>query len=597
MRAEEDRLLRGRRDAVDRANHLTALAVGVTLPVGLLIGLGAMLLFTTGISRRVAGLAANASRLKREEPLQPVPPANDEIGRLGIAWQEAAELLEHRRSALARSDERYRTLARGFPNGIVSMFDRDLRYTMVEGPGVAVLGLDRSEIEGKTVAETSAPEDAALLIRDYRAALDGHASVRELHTRGRVLLLHILPVEDENGEVAAGMVVAVDITSRKEAEVEADRLKSFLDSVVENIPNMVFVKEAEGLGFVRLNKAGEELLGIPRKDLMGRNDYDFFSKEEADFFTSKDRQVLDGRMLVDIPEEPIDTANGRRILHTKKIPILSEEGRPVYLLGISEDITERKQVEAELRAAKEEAESASLAKTEFLSRVSHELRTPLNAILGFGQLLEMRELDDEDAESVEHILKAGRHLLDLINEVLDITRIESRELVLTPEEVFAEEIVRETVDLTLPSARERSIDIEVVGPTIPVSLTADRQRLKQVLLNLLSNAVKYNREGGHVMVRVLGKDDIGRIEVEDTGSGIAPEDMPRLFKAFDRLGAESSNAEGSGLGLAVTAAFVDAMNGRLDVTSSRGKGSVFAVELPVTTDGSLPPHRVRVDAR
>src|SRR5207248_1722177 len=140
--------------------------------------------------------------------------------------------------------------------------------------------------------------------------------------------LHCLPLEDEHGAVAAGMVVSLDITDRKAVEEQAQRLQSFLNSVVENIPNMIFVKDAEDLRFVRFNRAGEELLGVPRDDLIGKNDYDLFPQEEADAFTSKDREVLRGRAAVDIPEEPIRTANGERFLHTKKIPILDEEGAP-----------------------------------------------------------------------------------------------------------------------------------------------------------------------------------------------------------------------------------------------------------------------------
>jgi PAS domain S-box-containing protein len=581
MRAEEDRLLLDRREEASRANDLSAIAVGISIPLALFVGLGAMLLFTTGVSRRVQQLAANATLLQREEPLLPVPAAEDEIGHLGRALQEAADLLEERRGALAMSEERYRTLARNLPNGIVAMFDGDLRYTMAEGPALDTLGIRGEDLEGKTIWETSPPDIVEILEPVYREALAGRTSVREIQVRGRTLLSHYLPVEGGGGALAAGMVVSLDITQRKEAEEEALRLQSFLNSVVENIPNMIFVKDADRLAFVRFNRAGEELLGVSRSELIGKNDYDLFPKEEADFFTTKDREVLSSGTLLDIPEEPIEAVGGERILHTKKIPILNEAGEPEYLLGISEDITEQKQADDLLQEAKREAERANRAKSEFLSRISHELRTPLNAILGFGQLLETAKLRPEDSESVHHILKGGRHLLDLINEVLDISRIDARELSLSIEAVSGEEAVIEATDLILPLAAQRSIEVDVVHADASLMVMADHQRLKQVLLNLLSNAVKYNREGGRVTVRILRSEGCGRIEIEDTGPGIAPEDMPRLFKAFDRLGAETGNVEGSGLGLSLTGALVEAMNGRLQVESEPGAGSTFAVEFPL----------------
>jgi PAS domain S-box-containing protein len=366
------------------------------------------------------------------------------------------------------------------------------------------------------------------------------------------------------------------------ANTELRRAQAFLDSLVENLPDMVFVKDADTLRFVRFNRAGEALLGYPRSDLIGKNDHDFFPAEEADAFTAKDREVLEGRRVVDIPEEPIDTAsNGRRILHTKKIPILDEIGRPVYLLGISEDITERKIAEDEIRRARNEAERANLAKTEFLSRMSHELRTPLNAILGFSQLLEMDALDASQRESVGYIGQAGRHLLALINEILDISRIESGQLSFSSEPVLVDELLAEVLSLVRPLAVDRGIEIDEIAGDPGCHVLADRQRLEQVLINLVSNAVKYNRDKGRIAVRwSAAAGDRLRISVEDTGFGIAPEHLERLFRPFDRIGAELGGVEGTGIGLALSKGLVDAMGGSIGVDSRLDAGSTFWVELP-----------------
>jgi signal transduction histidine kinase/ActR/RegA family two-component response regulator len=226
------------------------------------------------------------------------------------------------------------------------------------------------------------------------------------------------------------------------------------------------------------------------------------------------------------------------------------------------------------------AERANQAKNEFLSSMSHELRTPLNAILGFGQLLQAASLSEEDRDSVDHIVKAGRHLLDLINEILDLSRIEAGRLALSPEAVGVAELARETVELMRPTAAKRGISIEIEAAPGDVHVSADRQRLKQVLLNLLSNAVKYNREDGGIDVRIAPVDpDRLRLFVVDTGPGIAAGRMERLFEPFERLGAEGTSIEGTGLGLALARRLMEAMGGTIGVDSEPGRGSTFWIEL------------------
>jgi signal transduction histidine kinase/ActR/RegA family two-component response regulator len=270
------------------------------------------------------------------------------------------------------------------------------------------------------------------------------------------------------------------------------------------------------------------------------------------------------------------------------------------LLRMNEDlarqVTERLRAEEVARRAEEDAQRANMAKSEFLSRMSHELRTPLNAVLGFGQLLEMDSLDEEQRESVEQILKAGRHLLELINEVLDISRIETGQMALSVEPVQVDEAVGEAVALIRPLADEHGVKLTMEVHDVGYFL-ADRQRVKQVLLNLLSNGVKYNRSGGTVSVRcVYGRADEVRIEVGDDGPGIAPEDLSRLFLPFERLGAEATDVEGTGLGLAVSKRLAEAMAGDLDVDSVVGAGSVFGLRLPLAREPEVQLHAIEENA-
>ena len=224
-------------------------------------------------------------------------------------------------------------------------------------------------------------------------------------------------------------------------------------------------------------------------------------------------------------------------------------------MGVFSDVTERRNTEHALHQAKEDAERANRSKSEFLSRMSHELRTPLNAILGFAQLLEMSKLSNRDQDSAKQILRAGRHLLELINEVLDIARIESGRLSLSIENVAPLEAIQETVALVESQALKNKIQLYIeAGPTWRCYIAADRQRFKQVILNLLSNAVKYNRQGGSVRISAEAGEGALRVSVADSGAGIAPDKLELLFSPFERLGAERGSVEGTGIGLALSKA-------------------------------------------
>ncbi len=271
------------------------------------------------------------------------------------------------------------------------------------------------------------------------------------------------------------------------------------------------------------------------------------------------------------------------------VPVTDEKGWYTHWISIQRDVTARKETEAalirtrdEADRARDEAEAANRAKSEFLSRMSHELRTPLNAILGFGQLLELEAQNESDRESTEQILRAGRHLLELINEVLDISRIETGRMAMSLEAVSVSEVARETLDLVRAMAAQYGITLRADAVSnSPVSIVGDRRRVKQILLNLASNAIKYNRVGGNVTFALEWAEDAERVRVcvTDTGLGIAPEKRERLWVPFDRLGAEMTGIEGTGIGLALSYRLAQAMGGRLDMRSET-YGSTFWLELP-----------------
>lgn len=261
--------------------------------------------------------------------------------------------------------------------------------------------------------------------------------------------------------------------------------------------------------------------------------------------------------------------------------IRDEKAKPRHFLIMVEDITQRRNAAIALQQAKEEAERANNAKSEFLSRMSHELRTPLNAILGFSQVLDRQNLPGVQRERVGYIYRAGQHLLELINEVLEIARIETGKLQLSVEPVCAADLLSETLDIIRPLAAERRIHIQRDDfVRSDMSVLADRQRLKQVFLNLLANAVKYNRESGRIIVALEQRSANLRISVTDEGSGIPKEKRDRLFAPFDRLGAENTSMQGTGLGLALSKRLTEAMGGKIG-ESQPERGASFWLEFPI----------------
>ena len=256
-----------------------------------------------------------------------------------------------------------------------------------------------------------------------------------------------------------------------------------------------------------------------------------------------------------------------------------ELGRLTKALAHAEEVLASRS--AELIAARDAAVSATQSKNAFLSSTSHEIRTPLNAILGFTQLLQLSDLSAEDRDGVERILAAGRHLLALINELIDIARIESGELSLSVEPVLVRPLAKETGQLMATLAAEREIEIRLASPEPGLAVLADQQRLRQILVNLVSNAIKYNRRGGTVSIACQPEADHQvSLVVTDTGPGIRAADLEQIFVPFERLGAEQTGIEGTGIGLPLARALAQAMAGQLAASSVLGEGSAFTVTLP-----------------
>ena len=380
--------------------------------------------------------------------------------------------------------------------------------------------------------------------------------------------------------------IARDITERQRAGAALRESEERFRHLVGQAGDAFFVCDLEG-NIIDVNQAACESLGYRREELLGLPagsvDLTFDPAEvpprwrgwkagHAESFQTLHRRK-DGTTF------PVEA----------RVSVIHTDGRR-YLLALVRDVTEHHRTETALQQAKEEAEKANRAKSEFLSRMSHELRTPLNAILGFGRILLDQVAGATQKDCAAQVVSAGHHLLGLINEVLDIARIETGQVELSLESIRVENLVAETLDLIRPQAQERGVTFDVsLGGCGDCLLLADRKRCKQVLLNLLSNAVKYSPASGRVRIACRRRPSREiRISVSDHGRGIAADKIERLFVAFDRLGAERSAVPGTGLGLTLSKHLAEVMGGSIGVKSAPGAGSTFWLQLPGTPGTAAP---------
>ncbi len=407
---------------------------------------------------------------------------------------------------------------------------------------------------------------------------------------------NLVPLRDLDGNITSVMGVARDITERINSENVLKENEAFIANILENIPSMIFVKDAEELRFIRINKAGEKLTGISREEIINKNDYDFFPKSEADFFTKKDREVLKSDSVIDIPEETIQTKfHGQRILHTQKISILDTNGKPKYLLGISQDITEKKQAEQELIFAKEQAERLANSKEEFLSNMSHEIRTPLNGIIGFTKLLLENDYPEKQKEQLEAIKISSNILMVLINDILDLSKMEAGQMTVEQTEFNLTELINGLHDTFKLQFKEKGLRIFLqFDKNIPKILIGDPVRIYQILMNLISNAKKFSNYGGEININISELNEAPldfknndekiniKFNISDTGIGIPEEKLETIFEPFIQANKDTTRKYGgTGLGLSIVKKLVGLMNGTIHVQSKLNEGSTFTVILPL----------------
>ena len=472
--------------------------------------------------------------------------------------------------------------------------DAEHRFVWLSDSVEQVTGVPAAWHYGKSRMELAAAGVASEIWEEHRRTLHEHRPFRDFEylrrgpTGDRWMRSSGLPIFDESGRFRGYRGSGRDVTGLRRAEQR-------LSDAVEAIPGgfllfnakdrLVYVNR-NNAGVVKqvaeLHRIGDTFENTLRRTVAAGLVDDAVADPEA-WIAERLRQhrAAEGAMLV---------RNAGRTIETIERP--THDGGTVMLRF---DVTERENAAEAQRQASEAAEAANRAKSDFLSRMSHELRTPLNAVIGFAQMLQLdrsQSLSGNQKEYSDFILNGGKHLLNLVNEVLDLAGIEAGRLKLSPERVAVAEVVSQAMETMRPVAAQAGVSLEHdVDPAV-ADVRADLQRLRQVLLNLLSNAIKYNRPGGSVTVATATVGD-GRVRlvVTDTGIGIAPEHEAQLFEPFHRLGAEHTAVEGTGIGLALSKRLIEAMDGRIGYTTKPGEGSAFWFDLPSET-GAAPMQKV-----
>ncbi len=490
------------------------------------------------------------------------------------------------RTVQAREAE-LQALLDAFP-GFIARLDGELVYTYANQRLCELLGLPIERVVGRPAWEVTGQEQVDRLRDGLQRSLAGEPVVVERHHEGtaerppRDVQMTLQAHRDAGSGKVTLYAFGIDITQRTQAERALRTSEVELRSLLDTFPGHI---GAVGLDrhYTYVNRALAAMFGRLPEQMICRPVEQIVGPERAAQLLAQLPRLQAGEVMISEKHYP---ATDDRPATDLQLTLVAGPPRPdgsqiFYNFGI--DITARKRAEEALVAAKDQAESANRAKSEFLSQVSHELRTPLNAIQGFAQLLATDpsiSLSTRQQNSVREILRGASHLLELINEMLDLGRIEAGKLALSLEPVSVDALGREVLELMRPLAGARGI-ADMRGPVgSGLAVSADRTRLRQVLVNLVGNAIKYNRAGGRVELLARAEGSWVRLAVRDDGPGLDAHQQQRLFEPFERLGAEQTAIEGAGIGLALSRRLVEAMGGSIGVDSQPGKGSTFWLKLP-----------------
>ncbi|WP_406656079.1 ATP-binding protein [Methanolobus sp. ZRKC2] len=374
-----------------------------------------------------------------------------------------------------------------------------------------------------------------------------------------------------------------EVEGHRVARNELGKKTSILKGLLDSIPDMVFFKDSNG-EYMGCNPAFSEHVTLPVEEVKGKKDHELFPEKKATYLCNLSKEIMETGKIKRY-EECIDDGNRQIFIETIKSPLLNGEGKCIGIAGISRDITSRKKADEILRA-KASTEAANKARNQFFANMSHEIRTPLNSIIGFSEILFegiAGDLNKQQQQYIMNINKSGNHLLELINNILDLSKIEAGKMEIDPEQFTVSETFQEISDIMESLSIKKRVHLKfIIGKNIP-AIHADKMRFKQIIYNLVSNAIKFTPEGGKVEVFAEKAENMLIIKVSDTGEGISEENQKRLFQPFEQANA-SHTYEGTGLGLFLVKKYIEMHKGNIRIESEPGKGSSFILELPLNAE-------------
>jgi PAS domain S-box-containing protein len=561
---------------------------------------------TVGLANHTVLLAKDGREIPIDDSAAPIHSAEGKPTGVVLIFRDVTE----RREAERRLEESERRLSAVINNSpsLVYLKDRESRFILVNPAYAALTGRVPEDLAGKSSFDIWAPHEAAAHVAVDREVM---ASLRPLRVEERVTLKGVtrtflsvkVPMLDSEGRPTGICGISTEITDRKDAEAALQRSSAEVRDLYENAPCGYHSLDESG-AFVRINETELRWLGYSRDEVIGKLRF-------PDLLTEESRQrfeVVFPRLKacghIEGVEFELVRKDGSRIPVLLSATAVSDaNGRFLMTRSTLHDITHRKEAELALERAKDAAETANRTKSEFLANMSHELRTPLNAIIGFSELLSEQlfgPLNERQKEYSESILSSGRHLLQLINDVLDLSKIEAGRLELELDEVKVLEAIDSAITIVRTLAHKKRVQLRIDAAADCPTLEADPAKLKQVLFNLLSNAIKFTPEGGQVTVSVSfsGGADMEateptcvRFSVTDSGIGLRPEDLEKVFDEFVQVDASLSRRhQGTGLGLSLTRKLVELHGGRIWAESpGLDKGSTFHVMLPLEHAAPVNP--------
>lgn len=500
-----------------------------------------------------------------------------------IDTENALALHRMAEASIREKDERYRAL---FEQSNDSIIISDGKWVLdINERGREVLGVELFD-SGKVSLMSLVPgeylPEAREALKETCEKGSSCFEMKYMKSDGKLIDVEVSSSLIHNNENLV-QIVARDISSRKKAERWEQESRERLKTIIDNTLCGILLIEASSKKIVNANPVAVTTIGLPEKELLGENCHRFLSAEEEDKCLSFD------------PDHPADVAESSLLnADRESVPILKSVvpvsiGGTAYFVESFIDLSERKKAEEELLQAKFAAEGANRAKSEFLATMSHELRTPLTAIIGFSDLMlggMTGGLDEQNMRFLRNISNSGKHLLALINNILDLSKIEAGKMDLEIENFSVHEVFADTRTVTTPLSLKKNISVDF-DVEQGLFISGDRIRFKQILYNLVSNAIKFTPNEGSVKVSALRCEDRVRVTVEDSGIGIAKEDMEHLFRPFKQIdSATNRHYEGTGLGLVLVRKFVELHGGSLNVESEPGNGSSFTFELPLKYSGN-----------